>query len=212
MDISSSDNIVEMMGNYKLLTKRFDLHNTETKRMEKMIRSAENMIINKTKDLAKTIRTCNKSIMTKEEIKYLSDMEVNDNRTEVAPGITLPVIHVPDDSYIPNSHLYYNDATGKCGIKILGHLITGEIGEISEKRTHCIDSKLTYPLWQNAEWLYTRSPINKKNKRMRHLGSRSTLLKDIYVATKHEQIQRNKQLSHDLLVTLCVAKIHNDLY
>lgn len=158
-----------------------------------------------------------------------SDINVQDLRAmqlhprEVAPGIPLNALEVPTEEFIPDTPLYFIRSTGEWGVKILGEVISGTIGQMmpegSKKHIECAkrhDQKSQacsrwHPGeprgWTPAHWMHTQQPLNAKNANMRHIGSRTTLRTDIAKATPNEIAVRKKQLAHDLLIQLAISRL-----
>lgn len=120
---------------------------------------------------------------------------------EVAPGIDLRTTVVPTEDFIPDSPLYFIRATNEYAIKVQNVVIKGSIKNM---QPHYNENA-----WSPGNFLFTREQLAKKNLHMRHIGSRDTLLSDINAATRREKETRSKQVAHDLLIQLCIAKIES---
>jgi len=204
----------------------------DVKQMRAIIASTNEAICEKLDAFEDELNSIQKPVLTKSDIMMLTrDDSACKSMHNVAPGIDLPMLTVPNESFIPNSYLYFDKSTGKAGIKILGHTIMGHIGHIkNHKKKHikckqnkqqdnqeqkCLNiNKCQYghdemiPTWQQSEFLYTKDPYNKNNKLMRHIGDRDRLLHDVWVVSPDEQKKRKEQLAHDILVQLCICKFH----
>jgi hypothetical protein len=149
--------------------------------------------------------------------------------SNVVPDIAIPAISVPDETFIPNYNMYYIQNTNEFAIKISGTLLSGNVGDILSKKSTSYSKRIDcskdhsifelkkcklhhsneYPTWTNSEFVYASTPYNIKNKKMRHIGSKRNKLKyDILHAHSDEIQTREKQMMHDLLIQLCVYKIH----
>ena len=140
---------------------------------------------------------------------------------EVAPGITVRTIVVPNEDFIPDSPLYYIQSSNEYAVKINGTLIKGNILNINSNDTkniacYCNHDKCKWGhdndrSWSPGCWLFTRAPLSQKNRYMRHIGSADTLAGDISAATRSEKETRMRQTAHDLLIQLCIDKVdkHN---
>jgi hypothetical protein len=182
--------------------------------------NTKNIIVGELRTLNRDIKILEKKNPSLEEIKLLklSDFSYK----ELAPGISLPVMVVPDENYIPSTPLYYIKNTEEFGVKVLDTVISGKIGNFVEttkaiqcpKRSQhdtilCKWSHATGNCWIPEHFLYTRDPVNSRNINLRHIGSRDSLLEEIFLATKREKESRVKQTAHDLLVQLCINHCDN---
>lgn len=134
----------------------------------------------------------------------------NCKMTTVAPGITLPIIKITSPRLVPNYPLYYDESTNKFCIRVLGKLISGNVGNIVHKNA-VITKNQTWPTWKNSQWLHVTAPTTKhhKIKHMRTTGvNRNSLKNDILNINENEIKTRSDQLMHDFLIFLCISKIH----
>ncbi len=150
-------------------------------------------IISKIKKIRSDMELINQPDITIDELQSL---QLKESIREVAPNISLQVISVPTEEFIPDSPLYYLRASDEYAIKVQGLTIKGNIQNI---RTNKVSDG-----WSASNFLYTKEPLMAKNITMRHIGSRDTLITEIYSATQKEKNLRNKQLAHDLLIGLCI--------
>lgn len=158
----------------------------------------------------------------------IQQLQSRDHGTkEVAPGIHLPVITVATEDFIPDSPLYYIRSSNDFAIRINGSLIRGRIRDFSSgsssikcrRGASCREEGCAWghpspqtedgrpralQTWSPGNWLYTDRALEKNNIHMRHIGSRRTLMPDIYAATRSEISDRAYQTAHDLLVYLAV--------
>ena len=157
-----------------------------------------------------------------EDIELLDSLEQTYTQ-RVAPNIRLPAITVATEDFVPDSQLYYIKSTNKFAVRILGQILSGNVGTVENTRRSSKIFKCQrvecdkmcgrkhpgdHPRWLNNNWMYSNQPIDRKNKNMRHIGSRTSLYEDIFTASKTEIDMRYEQLMHDLLITLCIIKIH----
>lgn len=164
----------------------------------------------------------------------IQQLQLRDHGTrEVAPGISLPVITVPTEDFIPDSQLYYIRSTDEFGVRINGTLIHGCVRDISQGQSSikcragaaCRVARCpwghpssvtdeggprTLQTWSPGTWIYTDRALKKENVHMRHIGNRGTLLPDIAAATRVELATRAQQTAHDLLVQLAVDHVNSE--
>jgi hypothetical protein len=159
--------------------------------------------------------------------------ESKDN-AEVAPGLRINVVAVNSADEIPNVPIYWIRSTRQFGVQINGVMLVGNIGSIYQsfskskmavrecrsdmcKKKNCrffhdpnktTSTRNTIRNFTSASWIYTDSPMSRKNMGMRHIGNRNTLTGDLYamkLAPKNSESEINRLLSqvmHDLLVVL----------
>jgi hypothetical protein len=125
----------------------------------------------------------------------------------VAPNLFISVLEVESSELVPSTPLCWIKDKNEFAIRIDGHLISGNIGEIYTKK----DIKDHQSLYKKQDgilnfaassWLYTNQPLTHNNRLMRHIGNRSTLYNDIRLY-KHSNISYERlcaQLMHDILV------------
>ena len=153
---------------------------------------------------------------------------------EVAPGLRINVVEVESADDIPNIPIYWIRSTHQFGVQINGVMLTGNIGSIYQsfskskisvrecmsekcKKKNCrfyhdpnntTSNRNTIRNFTTASWMYTDSPLSRKNMGMRHIGNRNTLTGDLYamkLAPKNSKDEISRLLSqvmHDLLVVL----------
>lgn len=131
---------------------------------------------------------------------------INDRHREVAPGITLPVIAVPTVDNVPDIPLYYSLDTQEFVIKVLGTVISGNVGRLISTK----NKSGSIPEFKVQNWIYSPVPYGPKNREMRHVGHRDTLLQDLKFESRRMIKLRNKMLMHDLLITLSASQLNKD--
>jgi hypothetical protein len=158
----------------------------------------------------------------------IQQLQSRDHGTkEVAPGVSLPVVTVATEDFIPDTPLYYIRSTDEFACRINGTLIRGQILDFSNgaSSVKCRNGAAcnipscswghptavtddgkprTVQTWSPGSWLYTDQALQKKNLHMRHIGARSTLCADMAHITRSELVDRARQTAHDLLVQLAV--------
>lgn len=235
LQIADSDQAHILIEEYKKLDQIYEQHQHQLEQIKLIHTTCKQLIHSKIKRFRTEMNIiCNPAKITQDELKYLSSSALEDNMKEVAPGIKLPVVTVDHVDNIPDvSFLYHVKNTDTFGIKLLGQTLTGRIGNIvvpsnnNKKHIRCHKNHppqfdhikncpkyhphLDEPFsWSNSSWLYTPHS-NKKNKTMRHIGSRDTLLIDIWKAEPSELKQRKQQFIHDLLIQACISKSCTDV-
>jgi hypothetical protein len=163
------------------------------------------------------------SILDRPDITRDELLSIKPINSDIAPGVSLSAIPVMNADMIPDTQLYFVSETGEWGVRIMGQLITGQVGEIRQygkKHIPCRlckpHDKLSCPMWHKDEvpgwlesqWIHTNQPPSAKNKLMRHVGSRSSLRYDIARLPPGEPDIRRRQLAHDLLVYLAISTCH----
>jgi len=159
----------------------------------------------------------------------------NVNMQKVSSTMYLPAISVKNEIEIPNVDLYYMENASQFGFKINGVLFRGNIGNIISKsqstkkvipcswKESCDKKDLCqyyhdpkYVLWstdiQNFtehSYIYTPEPKNRQNRSNRHIGSRDNIEDDIGKIDNDESNRLIAQITHDVLVSLCIHTYAN---
>jgi hypothetical protein len=146
------------------------------------------------------------NILSQERLSDLDIKTLQNYKTfQLTPNITIPLITVPDESFISNSNIYYNQETEKVCIKIMGKIISGH--GLLDVITN--DNKTNYnptTSLKNTSWLHTDRPWTKSNRHMRHITINKInekLMND--ELCRREKIIREKQFIHDLLIYLLIV-------
>lgn len=184
------DQILDASETFTKLTNLTTLVQTLAHEIDLIKLASEANIINYLKRLRYEIKILESPLSTIDDIQRLNKKPGN---KEIVPGITLASTSVPDENFIPDMPLYYIESSNTWAIKVNGVLIKGPgIREPDEKG------------FESGNWIYTKEPLNSKNKYMRHIGSPKNLKLEISNATRVEKELRLKQLSHDLLINLAI--------
>lgn len=183
------DDISQLSKKYDELDVIYKLLNNLTNDVKLIRINCQTEIISRLKKIRNEVEILEQENLTINEIHQLQNK--THGMKEVAPGIMLPVISVPNDNFIPDSQLYHIDNTDDFAIRINGTIIRGKINNFDKN-------------WTPGSWLFTREPLQKKNIHMRHIGSADTLAVDIQSATRIELSQRSAQCAHDLLIQLAI--------
>jgi len=188
-----NDNILDASESFTKLQNIQNLVKTLANEIELTKLASQANIINYLKRLRYDIQILESPLSTIEDIQRLSsDAKSVYGGGEIASGITIISHVVPDESFIPDSTIYYISSTGEYALKVNGMLIKGLIKPPDEKG------------FKSGNWIYTKEPLNSKNKCMRHIGDPKNLSSEISNSTKKEKDLRCKQLAHDLLINLAI--------
>jgi len=150
-----------------------------------------------------------------------------DTNVDIVPGIDTNVKIVKHIDMIPNAKIYWIEDIKQFAFRINNIVLKGNLGNIFAKgvssvnvvKCHhgskCANNKCPY--WHspatrnytNASWVYSSDAINRKNRQMRHIGSRGTLNHDLEKMSRwdNELIDDEvemliSQTMHDLLILM----------
>jgi hypothetical protein len=148
----------------------------------------------------------------------------------VVPGLPIRVTEVDTPDDVPNMPLYWIRGTQQFAVHIGGVLFAGNVGNIytsfvgrrtavrdcdrEDSKDHNPDCRFYHKPgirnYTTASWLYTDAPLSRRNRNMRHVGNRNTLISDLYamkISPKTREMDiRLDQLMHDLLVLMAANK------
>lgn len=217
-ELLSQDKLVETTGKFAELDRMFQATKALYQEISLIKQSAQCQIIERLKKIRCDVEILENPNATLEDIQRLQHKD-SDVR-ELAPGISVSTVAVPNEDFVPDTPLYYLRSTGEFAVKISGSVIRGKIGDIDPSgrvamcnhADACTKSKCSWnhqvgDVWSPGNFLYTREPLQKKNLHMRHIGSRTDLKIEIQAATRAEREMRARQTAHDLLIQLCIVKI-----
>lgn len=155
----------------------------------------------------------------------IRDFATKPHEQKLISEIALPVEHVKYIDMIPDTPLYYVEQDKCFAIKINGLVIRGNLGEISDNPTKSVAcrSHARHPAdqcdfyhegdlrnFKTFSWVYTADELDKKNKNMRHIGNKKTLLFDINRLAMPDLLNeyklREAQLMHDMLILATLRK------
>jgi hypothetical protein len=232
---SSLDNCENMIYDYDRIKELVQYSKKELKDLELIEKACRSIINKRVHRFRKEMRIIsNPNIIHKNNLEYINQNPLDDDIQEVSPNIRLRTISITSTDFIPNTPLYYITSTGEIGFKLLGCIFKGNIRNIltndskSQKHKKCKkqhpanfdhvnDCLYAHPdlgedlYFVNSSWIYTKHQMNEKNKHMRHIGNKNTLLTDIFRLSTNEYQTRKQQLIHDILVQLCIVKMRPEL-
>lgn len=223
-DLLSQDRLIELSEEFTKLDFLYSQVKYTYEQIKLVKLNTQSTITDRLKRIHRDIEILESESPTLNEIQ---ELQLKDKDMKMlAPGVAIVAQNVSDETFIPNVPVYYIKSTNEFGVRINGVLIKGNIGNISQTKndSRCIacpnpkcnieNCKWLHPARQQwfspGSWLYTREPVNGKNKYMRHIGNRDTLLTEINSSTRIERELRSRQCAHDLLVQLAIGKIESD--
>lgn len=186
-----NDQILDASAEFEKLQHLQTLVKTLSNEIELTRLTSQANIVNYLKRLRCNIEILESPLASMDDIQRLSETKIPNH--EIVPGISLANHIIPDETFIPDMPLYYISETDEYAIKVNGLLIKGKIHDPEEQG------------FKSGNWIYTKEPLNLKNKFMRHIGSPKHLKLEILESTTAEKDLRLKQLSHDLLINLAIS-------
>lgn len=155
----------------------------------------------------------------------IRDFATKPHEYKISNEIALPVEYVKYMDMIPDTPLYYVEQDKCFAIKINGIIVRGNLGIISDNPPKSVPcrSSARHPAdqcdfyhdedqrnFKTFSWVYTSDEIDRKNKNMRHIGNKATLLFDIKRLTMPDLMceykLRESQMMHDMLVLMTLRK------
>jgi len=148
----------------------------------------------------------------------------------IVPGINTNVKIVKNINMIPNTKLYWVSDIQQFSIRINDVLITGNMGNVFTdgspqnnisncknencKNENCIylhNSSIDTRNYTNLSWMYTPKAITHKNRKMRHVGNKSSLNYDLEKMIKRDKKNTKEEIDiiinqtmHDLLILMAL--------
>ena len=228
------DNCEILIHEYNKIKEIIQYVEKELQDLKSIDKACRSIIDKRVYRFRKEMRIISDPGINKTNLEYINQNPLDDDNNEVSPNIKLRTITVSSTDFIPNTPLYHISSTGEVGFKLLGCLFKGKMRNIltndgkSQKHKPC---KKIHPSnfdyvnncvyahpdlgedlsFVNSSWIYTKDISNNKNKHIRHIGNKDTLLGDIFRLSTEEFNLRKRQTIHDILVQLCIAKMRPEL-
>lgn len=155
----------------------------------------------------------------------IRDFATKPHECKISDEISLPIESVKYVDMIPDSPLYYVEKDKCFAVKINGIVIRGNLGIVADNPPKSVPcrSSARHPAdqctfyhdedqrnFKTFSWVYTADEIDKKNKNMRHIGNKETLLYDINRLTMPDLLNeyklRESQMMHDMLILMTLRK------
>lgn len=196
IDVNENKNVIDAMKKYNDIGDEYKKQFAIFVELKKSFECLENIIKLSICQFCHTTDIISQDRLDDSDINTLQ----NYKSYQITPNIAMPIIKIPNDTYMTNSNIYYNLKTNKVCIKIMGHVISGHglLDIITNDNKTLRKSENTI---KNTSWLHTDRPWSKSNKHMRHLTIHNleTQLTNTELKTNEKKI-REKQLIHDILI------------